>query len=208
MCRSYQAVTVAWSPSVPLSCSLCLMLCYSSALFINNDTCNERTFFTIMEARLTVLEALLCFSSRRETSSARWTEAGYPAEEHHHSVSQKVNQGHSLLLGCPHCCGPAKNSHTALTWLYNLSVCVRCTVQDRFPIRRKLVTDFWKLIESTVRLTEEICVPYVSASEPNLKVRSRLKQKVAERRSSPMLKRRDGNIMTPYKKRALELMGV
>nr|XP_020468405.1 histone deacetylase 9 isoform X2 [Monopterus albus] len=44
-----------------------------------------------------------------------------------------------------------------------------------------------------------------TASEPNLKVRSRLKQKVAERRSSPMLKRRDGNIMTPYKKRALEL---
>ncbi|CAL8361240.1 unnamed protein product [Arctogadus glacialis] len=44
------------------------------------------------------------------------------------------------------------------------------------------------------------------ASEPNLKVRSRLKQKVAERRSSPMLKRRDGNIITPYKKRALELM--
>uniref|UniRef100_A0A3Q3AXF3 histone deacetylase n=1 Tax=Kryptolebias marmoratus TaxID=37003 RepID=A0A3Q3AXF3_KRYMA len=45
-----------------------------------------------------------------------------------------------------------------------------------------------------------------TASEPNLKVRSRLKQKVAERRSSPMLKRREGNIMTPYKKRALELM--
>lgn len=49
---------------------------------------------------------------------------------------------------------------------------------------------------------------YVLASEPNLKVRSRLKQKVAERRSSPMLKRREGNIMTPYKKRALELMGM
>ncbi|CAL8291088.1 unnamed protein product [Merluccius merluccius] len=45
-----------------------------------------------------------------------------------------------------------------------------------------------------------------TASEPNLKVRSRLKQKVAERRSSPMLKRRDSNIITPYKKRALELM--
>ncbi|XP_030013247.1 histone deacetylase 9-B isoform X2 [Sphaeramia orbicularis] len=45
-----------------------------------------------------------------------------------------------------------------------------------------------------------------TASEPNLKVRSRLKQKVAERRSSPMLKRKDGNIMTPYKKRALEIM--
>ena len=46
-----------------------------------------------------------------------------------------------------------------------------------------------------------------SASEPNLKVRSRLKQKVAERRSSPLLKRKDSNIMTPFKDRALELMG-
>ncbi|XP_030637494.1 histone deacetylase 9-B [Chanos chanos] len=44
-----------------------------------------------------------------------------------------------------------------------------------------------------------------TASEPNLKVRSRLKQKVAERRSSPLLKRREGNVMTPFKKRALEL---
>uniref|UniRef100_A0A3B4ACG4 histone deacetylase n=1 Tax=Periophthalmus magnuspinnatus TaxID=409849 RepID=A0A3B4ACG4_9GOBI len=48
--------------------------------------------------------------------------------------------------------------------------------------------------------------PLRKTSEPNLKVRSRLKQKVAERRSSPMLKRRDSNIMTPYKKRALEIM--
>ncbi|KAL0985499.1 hypothetical protein UPYG_G00157670 [Umbra pygmaea] len=45
-----------------------------------------------------------------------------------------------------------------------------------------------------------------TASEPNLKVKSRLKQKVAERRSSPLLKRKDGNVMTPYKKRALEMM--
>lgn len=57
-------------------------------------------------------------------------------------------------------------------------------------------------------LQKKISFPYFLASEPNLKVRSRLKQKVAERRSSPMLKRRDGNIMTPYKKRALELMGM
>ncbi|KAG7242132.1 hypothetical protein INR49_024178 [Caranx melampygus] len=53
---------------------------------------------------------------------------------------------------------------------------------------------------------KNLMISVLSASEPNLKVRSRLKQKVAERRSSPMLKRRDGNIMTPYKKRALELM--
>ncbi|KAK1795261.1 hypothetical protein P4O66_010443 [Electrophorus voltai] len=45
-----------------------------------------------------------------------------------------------------------------------------------------------------------------TASEPNLKMRSRLKQKVAERRSSPLLRRKEGPIMTPFKKRALELL--
>ncbi|XP_036394347.1 histone deacetylase 9-B-like isoform X2 [Megalops cyprinoides] len=45
-----------------------------------------------------------------------------------------------------------------------------------------------------------------TASEPNLKVRSRLKQKVAERRSSPLMRRKDGNIITPFKKRTLEFM--
>lgn len=45
-----------------------------------------------------------------------------------------------------------------------------------------------------------------TASEPNLKVRSRLKQKVAERRSSPLLKRKEGTVITPLKKRALELI--
>ncbi|XP_026084860.1 histone deacetylase 9-B-like isoform X2 [Carassius auratus] len=45
-----------------------------------------------------------------------------------------------------------------------------------------------------------------TVSEPNLKVRSRLKQKVAERRSSPLLRRKEGSIMTPFKKRALELL--
>uniref|UniRef100_A0A3B1ISC4 histone deacetylase n=1 Tax=Astyanax mexicanus TaxID=7994 RepID=A0A3B1ISC4_ASTMX len=45
-----------------------------------------------------------------------------------------------------------------------------------------------------------------TASEPNLKVRSRLKQKVAERRSSPLLRRKEGAVMTPFKKRALELL--
>ncbi|XP_016369807.1 histone deacetylase 9-B-like [Sinocyclocheilus rhinocerous] len=44
-----------------------------------------------------------------------------------------------------------------------------------------------------------------TASEPNLKVRSRLKQKVSERRSGP-IHRRDGSILvTPLKKRTLEL---
>ncbi|KAI5091920.1 histone deacetylase 9-B-like isoform X1, partial [Silurus meridionalis] len=45
-----------------------------------------------------------------------------------------------------------------------------------------------------------------TASEPNLKVRSRLKQKVSERRSGPIQRRRDGSVLvTPPKKRPLEL---
>uniref|UniRef100_A0A3B4C9K5 Histone deacetylase n=1 Tax=Pygocentrus nattereri TaxID=42514 RepID=A0A3B4C9K5_PYGNA len=43
-----------------------------------------------------------------------------------------------------------------------------------------------------------------TASEPNLKLRSRLKQKVTERRSSPLLRRRDGPIATA-KKRSLDM---
>ncbi|XP_053732623.1 histone deacetylase 4 isoform X2 [Synchiropus splendidus] len=43
-----------------------------------------------------------------------------------------------------------------------------------------------------------------TASEPNLKLRSRLKQKVTERRSSPLLRRKDGPITTA-KKRSLDI---
>ncbi|CAL8388720.1 unnamed protein product [Boreogadus saida] len=43
-----------------------------------------------------------------------------------------------------------------------------------------------------------------TASEPNLKLRSRLKQKVSERRSSPLLRRRDSPI-TAAKKRSLDM---
>lgn len=46
----------------------------------------------------------------------------------------------------------------------------------------------------------------LSASEPNLKLRSRLKQKVSERRSSPLLRRRDSPITTA-KKRSLDMAG-
>ncbi|XP_030921397.1 histone deacetylase 5, partial [Geospiza fortis] len=42
-------------------------------------------------------------------------------------------------------------------------------------------------------------------SEPNLKVRSRLKQKVAERRSSPLLRRRDGSVLSAFRKRHVEI---
>uniref|UniRef100_A0A667YN97 histone deacetylase n=1 Tax=Myripristis murdjan TaxID=586833 RepID=A0A667YN97_9TELE len=45
-----------------------------------------------------------------------------------------------------------------------------------------------------------------TASEPNLKLRSRLKQKVTERRSSPLLRRKDGPIATA-KKRSLDMAG-
>lgn len=48
------------------------------------------------------------------------------------------------------------------------------------------------------------CIP--SASEPNLKRRSWLKQKVTERRSSPLLRRKDGPI-TSAKKRSLDIAG-
>ncbi|KAM6451067.1 histone deacetylase 9 isoform 3-T3 [Liasis olivaceus] len=44
-----------------------------------------------------------------------------------------------------------------------------------------------------------------TASEPNLKVRSRLKQKVAERRSSPLLRRKDGTVVCSFKKRLFEV---
>ncbi|XP_062420935.1 histone deacetylase 4 isoform X2 [Pungitius pungitius] len=43
-----------------------------------------------------------------------------------------------------------------------------------------------------------------TASEPNLKLRSRLKQKVTERRSSPLLRRKDGPVTTA-KKRSLDV---
>uniref|UniRef100_A0A8C5S8R6 histone deacetylase n=1 Tax=Laticauda laticaudata TaxID=8630 RepID=A0A8C5S8R6_LATLA len=43
------------------------------------------------------------------------------------------------------------------------------------------------------------------SSEPNLKLRSRLKQKVAERRSSPLLRRKDSPVATALKKRPLDV---
>lgn len=52
-----------------------------------------------------------------------------------------------------------------------------------------------------------LCIILISASEPNLKVRSRLKQKVAERRSSPLLRRKDGSVTSSYKKRIFEVAG-
>uniref|UniRef100_A0A8C2H2W6 Histone deacetylase n=1 Tax=Cyprinus carpio TaxID=7962 RepID=A0A8C2H2W6_CYPCA len=48
-----------------------------------------------------------------------------------------------------------------------------------------------------------VVVSFIAASEPNLKLRSRLKQKVSERRSSPLLRRKDSPIST-LKKRSLD----
>ncbi|XP_015666276.1 histone deacetylase 9 [Protobothrops mucrosquamatus] len=44
-----------------------------------------------------------------------------------------------------------------------------------------------------------------TASEPNLKVRSKLKQKVTERRRSPLLRRKDGTVVCSFKKRLFEM---
>ncbi len=49
-------------------------------------------------------------------------------------------------------------------------------------------------------------MPVIAASEPNLKLRSRLKQKVSERRSSPLLCRKNSPIST-LKKRSLDTAG-
>ncbi|XP_053309819.1 histone deacetylase 5 isoform X3 [Spea bombifrons] len=63
---------------------------------------------------------------------------------------------------------------------YKLPLLGTCDGRDDFPLRK-------------------------TASEPNLKVRSRLKQKVAERRSSPLLRRKDGTVISAFKKRAIEI---
>ncbi len=56
-------------------------------------------------------------------------------------------------------------------------------------------------------LSDWIFLSSGSASEPNLKVRSTVKQKVAERRSSPLLRRKDGTVISTFKKRAIEISG-
>ncbi|KAJ8349641.1 hypothetical protein SKAU_G00247710 [Synaphobranchus kaupii] len=67
---------------------------------------------------------------------------------------------------------------TGLSAAYNHPVLGMYDPKDDFPLRK-------------------------TASEPNLKLRSRLKQKVTERRSSPLLRRKDGPITA--KKRSLDM---
>ncbi|KAK1876615.1 Histone deacetylase 4 [Dissostichus eleginoides] len=57
---------------------------------------------------------------------------------------------------------------------------------------------------SEYRMSLTYATSHLRASEPNLKLRSRLKQKVSERRSSPLLRRRDSPITTA-KKRSLDM---
>lgn len=47
------------SHSPALSCSVCLMFSYSSASFSDNGTCNKCSLFSVLEARLSELEARL-----------------------------------------------------------------------------------------------------------------------------------------------------
>ncbi|XP_045414607.1 histone deacetylase 4 isoform X10 [Lemur catta] len=86
--------------------------------------------------------------------------------------------------------GPRKTQHSSLdqssppqsgvSASYNHPVLGMYDAKDDFPLRK-------------------------TASEPNLKLRSRLKQKVAERRSSPLLRRKDGPVVTALKKRPLDV---
>lgn len=66
------------------------------------------------------------------------------------------------------------------------------------------VKNYWNCINQHTVCSSFFC----SASEPNLKLRSRLKQKVAERRSSPLLRRKDGPVVTALKKRPLDVTGM
>lgn len=64
--------------------------------------------------------------------------------------------------------------------------------------------NYWKFYFHEINLISPLSI---SASEPNLKLRSRLKQKVAERRSSPLLRRKDSPLPTALKKRPLDVTG-
>uniref|UniRef100_A0A8C2CMN3 Histone deacetylase n=1 Tax=Cyprinus carpio TaxID=7962 RepID=A0A8C2CMN3_CYPCA len=68
---------------------------------------------------------------------------------------------------------------------------IRCLVPEQ---QLSSITDSFSL---------PVVVSFIAASEPNLKLRSRLKQKVSERRSSPLLRRKDSPIST-LKKRSLD----
>lgn len=89
------------------------------------------------------------------------------------------------------------------------SLCLETTRRrsaNIYPTRVLLNCQRDSLDPSCVCLTEMTSL-FCAASEPNLKLRSRLKQKVAERRSSPLLRRKDGPVVTALKKRPLDVTG-
>uniref|UniRef100_W5LGA0 Histone deacetylase n=1 Tax=Astyanax mexicanus TaxID=7994 RepID=W5LGA0_ASTMX len=99
-----------------------------------------------------------------------------------------LNKKKALVQRSLNHCMPQKTQHSSLDQssppqtgisTYNHPVLGLYDSKDDFPLRK-------------------------TASEPNLKLRSRLKQKVTERRSSPLLRRREGPITTA-KKRSLDM---
>uniref|UniRef100_A0A4W5K2P9 Histone deacetylase n=1 Tax=Hucho hucho TaxID=62062 RepID=A0A4W5K2P9_9TELE len=122
----------------------------------------------------------------------------FPSMQHQQELlAQDVNKGSKIkmkdLMVCVCVCVCVcvfcrKTQHTSLDQssppqtgmgTYNHPVLGIYNARDDFPLRK-------------------------TASEPNLKLRSRLKQKVSERRSSPLLRRKDSPITTA-KKRSLDM---
>ncbi|OCT60034.1 hypothetical protein XELAEV_18046053mg [Xenopus laevis] len=128
---------------------------------------------------------------KSKESAIASTEVKLKLQEFLLSKSKEVpgNVNHSILQH-PKCWGthhtsldhssPPQAGSPATLSSYKVSLLATCDGRDDFPLRK-------------------------TASEPNLKVRSRLKQKVAERRSSPLLRRKDGTVISAFKKRAIEI---
>ncbi|OCT62207.1 histone deacetylase 5 isoform X2 [Xenopus laevis] len=128
---------------------------------------------------------------KSKESAIASTEVKLKLQEFLLSKSKEVpgNVNHSIFQH-PTCWGthhtsldhssPPQAGSPATNPSYKVSLLATCDGRDDFPLRK-------------------------TASEPNLKVRSRLKQKVAERRSSPLLRRKDGTVISAFKKRAIEI---
>ncbi|XP_075027483.1 histone deacetylase 5 isoform X3 [Calonectris borealis] len=161
----------------------------------------ERQEALEQQQRLEQLHALRTKDKSRESAIAS-TEVKLKLQEFLLSKTKEPGTGppnHSLPQH-PKCCGvsaafapPPRAHHTSLDQSsppqtgspgtppsYKLPLLGTYDGRDDFPLRK-------------------------TASEPNLKVRSRLKQKVAERRSSPLLRRKDGTVISTFKKRAIEI---
>ncbi|XP_053556051.1 histone deacetylase 5 isoform X2 [Bombina bombina] len=144
--------------------------------------------------KLRLEQQLLILRNKEKSkeSAIASTEVKLKLQEFLLSKSKEVVAGglnHSILQH-PKCWGthhtsldhssPPQTGSPGTPPLYKLPLLGTCDGRDDFPLRK-------------------------TASEPNLKVRSRLKQKVAERRSSPLLRRKDGTVISAFKKRAIEI---